>query len=157
MAKKERNWVAQALKAAQDSVDAGAQVHARSIMKEERDARAQGNRADQRRLYGLETSGVGYVPPDMGSQRTTGDPDLDWVIGKETGGTWDTTAKNPNSTAFGLGQLLEGNRKRFGSQLGYDPDTTDFNEQLGMFKAYVTERYGTPAKARKFWEQHGWY
>src|SRR6266567_4022175 len=68
-----------------------------------------------------------------------------WIIMHESGG--DPTAANPNSTAFGLGQLL----------LGADYDTIDCGKQLSAFRSYVRERYGTAENAKAFWIAHGWY
>lgn len=87
--------------------------------------------------------------------KSTGDPDWDWIIRHESG--FKTTAKNPKSSAFGLGQLIRGNRESYGRRLGIDPDTIDYNEQLKMMDLYIKERYGTPAKAKAFWEKNGWY
>jgi peptidoglycan hydrolase CwlO-like protein len=75
-----------------------------------------------------------------------------WIIMKESGG--DPTADNPNSTAFGLGQLLLDLRQRL---LGADYDTIDCGKQLSAFRAYVKERYGTAEDAKAFWLAHGWY
>jgi septal ring factor EnvC (AmiA/AmiB activator) len=94
-----------------------------------------------------------------GQQRTGTKCDLSgtsdaeyWIIMHESGG--DPTARNPNSTAFGLGQLLLDLRQRL---LGADYDTIDCGKQLGAFRAYVKERYGTAEAAKAFWEAHGWY
>jgi hypothetical protein len=78
-----------------------------------------------------------------------------WIIQHESGGR--TTADNPNSTAFGLGQLLLANRQRIGGILGFSPSTTDFAQQLAMFRYYYRERYGTAENAKAFWQAHGWY
>jgi hypothetical protein len=78
-----------------------------------------------------------------------------WIIGKESSG--QTTADNPTSTAFGLGQLLLGNRQKYGRQLGFDPNTTDYGQQLAMMRAYIKDRYGTAEQAMSFWQSHGWY
>jgi septal ring factor EnvC (AmiA/AmiB activator) len=75
-----------------------------------------------------------------------------WIIMHESGG--DPTARNPNSTAFGLGQLLLDLRQRL---LGADYDTIDCGKQLAAFRAYVKERYGTAEAAKAFWQAHGWY
>jgi hypothetical protein len=68
-----------------------------------------------------------------------------------------TTAKNPHSTAFGLGQLLRGNRMRHANLIGVHPDTTDDREQVLLFRSYVEDRYHTPENALRFWNQNGWY
>jgi septal ring factor EnvC (AmiA/AmiB activator) len=75
-----------------------------------------------------------------------------WIIMHESGG--DPTADNPTSTAFGLGQLLLGNRILY---LGKDYATTDCGKQLGAFRAYVRDRYGTAEAAKAFWQANGWY
>jgi septal ring factor EnvC (AmiA/AmiB activator) len=75
-----------------------------------------------------------------------------WIIMRESGG--DPTADNPASTAFGLGQLLLGNRILY---LGEDYATTDCGRQLWAFRAYVRDRYGTAARAKVFWQANGWY
>lgn len=78
-----------------------------------------------------------------------------WIIQRESGGR--TTADNPTSTAFGLGQLLAANRQRYGAILGVSPNTTDYTSQLQMFRMYVRDRYGTAENAQRFWQAHGWY
>jgi septal ring factor EnvC (AmiA/AmiB activator) len=75
-----------------------------------------------------------------------------WIIMRESSGY--PTADNPTSTAFGLGQLLLGNRIL---SLGQDYATTDCGRQLWAFRAYVRDRYGTAERARAFWQANGWY
>jgi len=78
-----------------------------------------------------------------------------FIIGKESSGR--TTADNPTSTAFGLGQLLISNRQAYGRKLGFNPNTTDYGQQLAMMRAYIADRYGTAEAAMRFWQQHHWY
>jgi septal ring factor EnvC (AmiA/AmiB activator) len=75
-----------------------------------------------------------------------------WIIMRESSGY--PTADNPTSTAFGLGQLLLGNRILY---LGQDYATIDCGKQLGAFRAYVRDRYGTAERAQAFWQANGWY
>jgi septal ring factor EnvC (AmiA/AmiB activator) len=75
-----------------------------------------------------------------------------WIIMRESSGY--PTADNPTSTAFGLGQLLLGNRILY---LGEDYATTDCGRQLWAFRAYVRDRYGTAERAKDFWQANGWY
>jgi colicin import membrane protein len=75
-----------------------------------------------------------------------------WIIMRESGGR--PTADNPVSTAFGLGQLLLANRQRY---LGASYDTTDCGLQLGAFRAYVADAYGSAEAAKAFWQANGWY
>jgi septal ring factor EnvC (AmiA/AmiB activator) len=75
-----------------------------------------------------------------------------WIIMRESSG--HPTADNPTSTAFGLGQLLLGNRILY---LGQDYATIDCGKQLWAFRAYVRDRYGTAGRAQAFWQANGWY
>jgi hypothetical protein len=75
-----------------------------------------------------------------------------WIILRESSGY--PTADNPTSTAFGLGQLLLGNRILY---LGQHYATTDCGRQLWAFRAYVRDRYGTAGRAKAFWQANGWY
>jgi septal ring factor EnvC (AmiA/AmiB activator) len=75
-----------------------------------------------------------------------------WIIMRESSG--DPTADNPTSTAFGLGQLLLGNRILY---LGRQYATTDCGRQLWAFRAYVRDRFGTAERAKAFWQANGWY
>jgi septal ring factor EnvC (AmiA/AmiB activator) len=75
-----------------------------------------------------------------------------WIILRESSGY--PTADNPTSTAFGLGQLLLGNRILY---LGQDYATTDCGRQLWAFRAYVRDRYRTAERTKAFWQANGWY
>lgn len=100
--------------------------------------------------------GSSSTPLPAGVQ-STGDPNLDWILNHEDASR-STTAKNPKSTAFGLGQLLDYNRASYAKQLGIaDPNTTNYNDQLAMMKKYISDRYGTTSQAKSFWQGHGWY
>lgn len=63
--------------------------------------------------------------------------------GKES--AWDHTADNPNSSAFGVPQLLN-----------LDP-TTPAPLQVERGLAYIEHRYGKPSTAWSHWRKHGWY
>jgi len=58
---------------------------------------------------------------------------------------WDYTADNPRSTAYGIPQLLK-----------MDPKTP-LIKQIDLGLKYIKHRYGTPTKALKFHNRHGWY
>lgn len=75
-----------------------------------------------------------------------------YIIQHESGG--ETTAKNPHSTAFGVGQLLIANRRHY---LGSNANTTDPGLQLQAFRGYVRDRYGNADRAAAFWRSHHWY
>jgi hypothetical protein len=74
------------------------------------------------------------------------------IIMAESGG--DPTAKNPHSTAFGLGQLIVANRKAL---MGANYASTDCGAQLEAFTKYTKGRYGSFDKALSFRKSHGWY
>jgi septal ring factor EnvC (AmiA/AmiB activator) len=131
-----------------------------------RDARAKAKEALDARIRQLEgQAGVLRLTQQQraadqaGFQRGGGACDLSGtsaaeynIIMRESHG--DPTARNPRSTAFGLGQLLLDLRQRL---LGADANTTDCGRQLYAFRAYVRERYGTAENAWAFWQAHGWY
>ena len=73
------------------------------------------------------------------------------IIMAESGG--DPTAKNPTSTAFGLGQLTIANRRALMS----NPGSTNCGEQIAAFQSYVKGRYGTMDRALAFRRRHNWY
>jgi hypothetical protein len=75
-----------------------------------------------------------------------------FIVNHESGG--NTTAKNPHSSAFGLGQLLISNRRHY---LGSQANTTDPSLQLKAFRGYVRDRYGNADRAMAFWKNHHWY
>ena len=77
------------------------------------------------------------------------------IIRRESGGR--TTAKNPRSTAFGLGQLTIGNRVKYGSRCGSGASTTSRPAQMCMLRSYIRDRYGSAARALAFHRRHGWY
>lgn len=79
-------------------------------------------------------------------------PSERFIIQHESGGS--TTAKNPHSSAFGLGQLLIANRRHY---LGSNANTTDPGLQLKAFRGYVHDRYGNADRAMAFWRRHHWY
>lgn len=73
------------------------------------------------------------------------------IIMAESGG--ESTAKNPHSTAFGLGQLTIANRRALMS----NPGSTSCDAQLDAFKKYTMGRYGSYDRALSFRKSHGWY
>ena len=76
-----------------------------------------------------------------------------WVMQHESGG--NTTAKNPHSSAFGLGQLIYANRVHYLGRA--HANTTDPGLQLKAFRAYIHDRYGNANRAEAFWKSHHWY
>jgi Cell wall-associated hydrolases (invasion-associated proteins) len=78
-----------------------------------------------------------------------------YIIQHESGG--DPTADNPTSTAFGIWQGLASTRAAYAQRMGFDPDTTDVNQQLQMFRQYISDRYGSAEAAEDFWRKNHWY
>lgn len=72
------------------------------------------------------------------------------IIKNESG--WDNTAQNPTSTAFGYGQFLNSTWKSVGCVKTLDP-----NIQIDCVIKYIKQRYKTPQKALRFWNQNKWY
>lgn len=77
------------------------------------------------------------------------------LIEKESG--WDPTAKNPGSTAFGLGQFLDSTQKQYDVVGSTNPVT-----QLNAIFRYLKERpdyRGSPARALSLWNSRSphWY
>lgn len=58
---------------------------------------------------------------------------------------WDYTANNPDSTAFGIPQILG------------MPENTPMIKQIDLGLKYIQHRYGTPTKALAFHNRNGWY
>ncbi|GGN29933.1 NlpC/P60 family protein [Streptomyces fuscichromogenes] len=73
------------------------------------------------------------------------------IIARESG--WKTTATNPSSGAYGLGQALPGSKMAdSGSDWRANPLT-----QLRWMRSYVNARYGGACTAWAFWQTHRWY
>lgn len=71
---------------------------------------------------------------------------LNWIISRES--SWNPNAANPTSSARGLFQKMT-------SLHGPVEATPQGQAQWGM--DYIAGRYGSPTKARSFWERNHWY
>lgn len=74
----------------------------------------------------------------------------DKLIFKES--SWNPLAKNPKSTAFGLGQFID---KTW--DLVPQSKTTNPYDQLDAMFHYVKERYGDGCSAWNFWLRNNYY
>lgn len=74
----------------------------------------------------------------------------DKLIFKES--SWNPLAKNPKSTAFGLGQFIDSTW-----DLVPQSKTTNPYDQLDAMFHYVENRYGDGCKAWDFWLKKNWY
>jgi TP901 family phage tail tape measure protein len=66
--------------------------------------------------------------------------------------SFNNTAQNPNSSAYGMFQFLD---STWGSYGGHK--TSDPWDQTRMGLKYIKDRYGDPKGAWKFWREHNWY
>ena len=75
---------------------------------------------------------------------------LDWIVQHES--SWNPTAQNPTSTAYGLFQFLDSTWATVGASKTSDPSA-----QISAGLAYIAQRYGNPLNAQAFWQANGWY
>jgi len=67
---------------------------------------------------------------------------LNQLWGKES--NWNPLSDNPDSTAFGIAQML-------------GEDSTDPTEQIRNGLRYIEHRYENPCNAWAFWKRNYWY
>jgi hypothetical protein len=74
------------------------------------------------------------------------------LIGKES--AWNSKAKNPSSTAIGIGQLLEGTYQN----LGMKHSKAEVPQMVAAL-AYIGRKYGSagPCGAWRHWQKKNWY
>lgn len=75
-----------------------------------------------------------------------------WIFDKES--HIDPKAKNPHSSAKGVGQLLESTYQNIGLKHSADPLA-----QVIASIAYISRHYGSDGAcaAKKFWQRHSYY
>ncbi|MGW2252860.1 aggregation-promoting factor C-terminal-like domain-containing protein [Kitasatospora sp. NPDC001660] len=67
--------------------------------------------------------------------------------------SWNVTATNPSSGAYGLGQALPASKMASaGADWRTNPTT-----QIKWALNYMNTRYGSPNAAWAFWQTHHWY
>lgn len=66
--------------------------------------------------------------------------------------TWNPLAQNPNSSAFGIAQFLDGTWGGVGGTKTADP-----YRQIDYGAEYIAKRFGSPSRALMFHNTHGWY
>lgn len=72
------------------------------------------------------------------------------LLGKES--AWKPTAKNPKSSAKGIGQLLDSTYRNLGMK-----HSQASVPQLVATLAYIHRRHVTPCNAWAHFRQHSWY
>lgn len=80
-------------------------------------------------------------------------PLLSEIVKRES--SYNPTAKNPNSSAYGYGQFLSSTRANYEKKTGLNYNNPV--HQLVMMAQYVKDRYGTPSNALAFWNKNHWY
>jgi hypothetical protein len=80
------------------------------------------------------------------------DPNARWIMQRESNGR--TGVKNPTSSAFGAFQMIKANRKKY---MGANWQSTSLQHQYAGASAYVRDRYGSWANAKRFWQRNHWY
>ena len=78
------------------------------------------------------------------------EPEAQWIFVKES------TRESPGvyRTAYGAFQLREAVRDYY---MGEKSQSRDLRDQYDAATKYVLERYGSWARAKRFWQQHGYY
>jgi hypothetical protein len=67
--------------------------------------------------------------------------------------SWNVSAQNPSSGAYGIPQALPGDKMAtVASDWRTNPAT-----QIKWGLGYIKDRYGTPSAAWAFWQANGWY
>ncbi len=77
----------------------------------------------------------------------------DWLIKRES--SWNPSAQNPRSTAFGLKQFLDSTWAGVGCTKAEAINNPVY--QLNCGQKYVMARYGSWANANAFWLKNKWY
>jgi SLT domain-containing protein len=74
------------------------------------------------------------------------------LIGKES--AWNSKAKNPSSSAIGIGQLLESTYQN----LGMKHSKAEVPQMVAAL-AYIGRKYGSagPCGAWRHWQKKNWY
>ena len=75
---------------------------------------------------------------------------FDYIIEMES--NWDSTAQNPHSTAFGLGQFLDATWETVGFEKTDNP-----RKQILATVKYIDQRYGSPQEAQNYWKRNKHY
>lgn len=80
---------------------------------------------------------------------------LVWVWDHESG--WRNTAENPSSGAYGIPQALPPTKMPKAARPPKLGGTSDTGAQISWGLNYIKSRYGSPTKAKAFWQSHNWY
>lgn len=70
---------------------------------------------------------------------------------------WSNTAENPSSGAYGIPQALPPTKMPKAARPPKLGGTSDTGAQISWGLNYIKTRYGSPVKAKTFWDSHNWY
>ncbi|MFB8235825.1 lytic transglycosylase domain-containing protein [Kitasatospora purpeofusca] len=159
-AQAEADAAAAAAAAAQAQADAQAQAQAQAdaqaAAKAQADAKAKSDAAASR---SQERSALNSKPTYSGSPREIAAQIVpagqlqcfNNIVSRES--SWNVTATNASSGAYGLVQALPGSKMASaGSDWRTNPAT-----QIKWGLDYMNSRYGSPCGAWSFWQSHHWY
>ncbi|MFJ4792722.1 aggregation-promoting factor C-terminal-like domain-containing protein [Kitasatospora purpeofusca] len=142
--------------AAQAQADAQADAQAQAAAKAQADAKAKSDAAASR---SQERSALNSKPSFSGSPREIAAQIVpagqlqcfNNIVSRES--SWNVTATNASSGAYGLVQALPGSKMASaGSDWRTNPAT-----QIKWGLDYMNSRYGSPCGAWSFWQSHHWY
>ncbi|SDT81399.1 hypothetical protein SAMN05216371_6630 [Streptomyces sp. TLI_053] len=141
---------------AQADAQAQAQAEAQAAAKAQADAKAKSDAAASR---SQERSALNSKPTYSGSPREIAAQIVpagqlqcfNNIVSRES--SWNVTATNASSGAYGLVQALPGSKMASaGSDWRTNPAT-----QIKWGLDYMNSRYGSPCGAWSFWQSHHWY
>ncbi|MFE2106267.1 transglycosylase SLT domain-containing protein [Kitasatospora sp. NPDC059463] len=147
-AQAEADAAAQAQAAAQAEAEAKAQADAKA----KADAAAAASRSQERSALNSKPSYSGS-PREIAAQIVPAGQlqCFNNIVSRES--SWNVTATNPSSGAYGLVQALPGSKMASaGSDWRTNPVT-----QIKWGLNYMNSRYGSPCGAWAFWQSHHWY
>jgi hypothetical protein len=81
-------------------------------------------------------------------------PLMTQIVQRES--SFNPSAQNPKSTAYGYAQFLADNVNAYNKQYGLDYRNNPVDQLVAMYH-YIQNRYGTPQKALSFWNANKWY
>ncbi|WP_380283822.1 lytic transglycosylase domain-containing protein [Kitasatospora purpeofusca] len=139
---------AQAAAAAQAEAEAKAQADAKA----KADAEAAASRSQERSALNSKPSYSGS-PREIAAQIVPAGQlqCFNNIVSRES--SWNITATNPSSGAYGLVQALPGSKM---ASAGADWRTNPVT-QIKWGLDYMNSRYGSPCGAWAFWQSHHWY
>jgi SLT domain-containing protein len=103
------------------------------------------------RGYAIASDAIAQALNDGGYPSSWLQPVLE-LVARES--SFNSNAKNPKSSAYGLFQFLDSTRKNYG---GNKVNWSDPYQQAVAGLKYIKDRYGTPEKALEFWDKNKWY